>query len=234
MAQQYRILEDAYKKVRCMMGSKQDRQKDIYDRARHGEPFQCGDLVILHSPVVPRGRSKKLHCPWDGPYKIVKVLSKVTYRILCSQGRRRRLAVHFDQQKPCPTDIRERESSVSQTAAVPSSPQAKAGDRRPPMQLEEDSDELISPEESNVSERANEIDSEPSSSFTSEGSNNVNRDLQMLPSTVSAPRELPVSELEIDTVPRAVETNLDQGLRAVETNPDQRRYPSRVHHPPAR
>ena len=98
----------------------------------------------------------------------------------------------------------------------------------------EDSDELISPEESNVPERANEIDSKPSSSFTSEGSDNVNCDLQVLPSTVSAPRELPVSELEIDTAPRAVETNLDQGLRAVETNSDQRRYPSRVHHPPAR
>ena len=53
VAQQCRILEDAYKKVRCMMGSKQDRQKELYDRARHGEPFQCGDLVMLHSPVVP-------------------------------------------------------------------------------------------------------------------------------------------------------------------------------------
>ena len=61
------ILEDAYKEVRCMMGSKQDRQKELYVRARHGEPFQCGDLVLLHSPVVSRGYAKKLHCPWDGP-----------------------------------------------------------------------------------------------------------------------------------------------------------------------
>ena len=83
VAQQCRILEDVYKKVRCMMGSKQDRQKELYDRARHGELFQCGDLVMFHSPVAPRGRSKKLHCLWDGPYKIVKVLSKVTYRIQC-------------------------------------------------------------------------------------------------------------------------------------------------------
>ena len=123
---------------------------------------------------------------------------------------------------------------MSQTAAVPSSPQAQAGDGRPPMQLVEDSDEVISPEESNVPERANEINSEPLSSFTSEGSDNVNRNLQVLPSTVSTPIELLVSELEIDTVPRAVENNLDQGLSAVETNSDQRRYPSRVHHPPAR
>ena len=30
-----------------------------------------GDLVWLHSPVVPRGSSRKLHHPWTGPYKIV-------------------------------------------------------------------------------------------------------------------------------------------------------------------
>ena len=66
------------------------------------------------------------------------------------------------------------------------------------MRLVEDSYEVISPEESNVPERANEIDSEPSSSFKSEGLDNVNRDLQVLTSTVSAPRELPVSELKID------------------------------------
>ena len=132
VTQQCRILEDAYKKVRCMMGSKQDRQKELYNQARHGEPFQCGDLVMLHSPVVPQGRSKKLHFPWDGPYKIVKVLSKVTYRIQCCQGRRCRLVVHFDRLKPCPADIRERKPSMSQTAAVPSSPQAQAGDGRPP------------------------------------------------------------------------------------------------------
>ena len=144
------------------------------------------------------------------------------------------MAVHFDRLKPCPADIQEREPSVSQIAAVPSAPQAQACDGRSPLQLVEDSDELISPEESNVLERANKINSVPSSSFTSEGSGNVNRDLQVLPSTVSAPRGLSVSALEIDTVPRAVETNLDQRLRAVGTNSDQKRYPSRVHHPPAR
>ena len=68
---------------------------------------------MLHSPVVPRRRSKKLHCPWDGPYKIVKVLSKVTYRIQCCQGQHRRLVAHFDRLKSCPADIREREPSVS-------------------------------------------------------------------------------------------------------------------------
>ena len=40
---------------------------------RHGKPFQNGNLMMLHSPAVPQGHSKKLHCPWSGPYKVVKI-----------------------------------------------------------------------------------------------------------------------------------------------------------------
>ena len=31
-----------------------------------------GDLVWLHSPAVPRGRSRKLHCPWKNPIESLK------------------------------------------------------------------------------------------------------------------------------------------------------------------
>ena len=36
-----------------------------------GRPFQKGDLVWLHSPATPRGRSRKLHKPWTGPFCVV-------------------------------------------------------------------------------------------------------------------------------------------------------------------
>ena len=51
---------------------------------------------MLHSLVVPRRRSKKFLFPWDSPYKIVKVLFEVTYRIQCCQGQRQRLVVYFN------------------------------------------------------------------------------------------------------------------------------------------
>ena len=51
------VLENAYHHVRNTMGFKQDRQKELYDRKRHGEFYQAGDLVWLHTPVVPRGAS---------------------------------------------------------------------------------------------------------------------------------------------------------------------------------
>ena len=56
-------LESAYEYVRYRMGRVLDRQKNIYDKKVQGEPFKKGDLVWLHCPAVPGGRSKKLHRP---------------------------------------------------------------------------------------------------------------------------------------------------------------------------
>ena len=99
-------LEAAYQRVRDRMGRKLDRQKEVYDRKAHGEPFEQGDLVWLHTSAVPRGRSKKLHCPWSGPFSIVRRLSDAVYRIQHTKARRQRRVVHFDRLKRCPPDVR--------------------------------------------------------------------------------------------------------------------------------
>ena len=46
------------------------RQKDFYDEQVYGKPFEVGDMVWVHSPAVPRGRSKKLHHYWSGPFQV--------------------------------------------------------------------------------------------------------------------------------------------------------------------
>ena len=51
------VLENAYQHVRNTMGLQQDHQKELYDRKQHGEFYQAGDLVWLHSSVVPHGAS---------------------------------------------------------------------------------------------------------------------------------------------------------------------------------
>ena len=63
--------------------------------------------TILNVFKILRGRSRKLHCPWTGPFKIIKKLSSVVYRIQDKRpGSRKRVVVHFDRLKPCPADIR--------------------------------------------------------------------------------------------------------------------------------
>ena len=82
------------------------RQKEIYDKKAHGNPYKKGDFVWLHSPASCRGASKKLCHPWSGPYKVVKKLSDCNYRIEKLQGRRDRKVVHFDRLKLCPKNMR--------------------------------------------------------------------------------------------------------------------------------
>lgn len=99
-------LSAAYEGVRKEMGCKLERQKELYNKKAHGEPYNPGDLVCLHNPAVPQGRSRKLHHPWTGPYRIVNRISDAVYRIQHVKIRRKRLVVHFDRLKPCPPDIR--------------------------------------------------------------------------------------------------------------------------------
>ena len=45
------------------------------------EPLKENDQVWLYNPRRKKGHSPKLSSPWDGPYRVVKSLSAVTYRI---------------------------------------------------------------------------------------------------------------------------------------------------------
>ena len=65
-------LEEAYQTVLTKLGAHLKRQKEIYDRKVHGQPFEKGDMVWLHNLAAKRGRSKKLVRPWAGPYVVVK------------------------------------------------------------------------------------------------------------------------------------------------------------------
>ena len=74
-------LRDAYQQVREKLGHHLKKQKEIYDKKSHGQCYKKGDLVWLFNSAVPKGRSRKFHKPWSGPYTVVKQLSDVTYRI---------------------------------------------------------------------------------------------------------------------------------------------------------
>ena len=52
-----------YNQVRNKMDATFQRLKMFYDQKIHSKPFQVGDLIWLHSPIVPTGQSKKLHHP---------------------------------------------------------------------------------------------------------------------------------------------------------------------------
>ena len=109
-------LETAYQRVRSHMEMQQRRQKALYDKTAKGHPFKVGDLVWLHCPAVPRGKSPKLHCYWQGPYKVVKPLGDVLYLLQHRDSPRKRTVVHFDRLKPhvAPPQTEEEDTSVEE------------------------------------------------------------------------------------------------------------------------
>ena len=75
----------------------------------------------LHSPAVPRGHSKKLHCLWTGPFTVVKRLSDAVYRIqyIWPRRRRTRVVVHFDHLKLCPPSMRDADGDGALNCCTP-------------------------------------------------------------------------------------------------------------------
>ena len=94
-----KYLQEAYHFFREHTKSRQLRQKGLCDRRIGGKPYQVHDRVWLHCPAVPKGRAHRFHRQWQGPFRVVTVLSDAVYRIE-REGSRQRKVVHFDRLKP--------------------------------------------------------------------------------------------------------------------------------------
>ena len=93
-------LEKSFQEVRAKMNQKQLRQKELYDQKSHGAPFEANDRVWLNCPAIPRGKHKKFHRLWQGPFVVKKKISDVLYQIQQENSSRKQI-VHFDRLKPC-------------------------------------------------------------------------------------------------------------------------------------
>ena len=102
----HRSLEKAHSQARKKMNTAAQRQKSLYDKKVHGEPYKVDDFVWLLNPAAPKGKSRKLNCPWVGPFRVVKKLSDIVYHIQDTCSRRKRQVVHFDRLKPCDPNMR--------------------------------------------------------------------------------------------------------------------------------
>ena len=58
-----RRMSEAFEIVRRNVSKHHQYQKVLYDEKVHGKPFEPEDWVWLHSPVIPRESSRKLHHP---------------------------------------------------------------------------------------------------------------------------------------------------------------------------
>ena len=105
---QQEILKGVYGKVGENLRVNLRHQKDVYDARCKGntKPYQVGDPVWLEEKAVLWWVHRKFYRPWSGQWRVVKVISDVTYRIECEEatptrGRRKtRMIAHFNRLKP--------------------------------------------------------------------------------------------------------------------------------------
>ena len=75
------LLKTAYERIAIQRFSEMKKYKKRYDMNQKHIRFNEGDFVIFYWPLTKNGLSKKLLPTLKGPYKIVKRLRKLTYRI---------------------------------------------------------------------------------------------------------------------------------------------------------
>ena len=100
------------------------RQKKNYDKKIHGDAIEEGDLVWLHTTVIPRGKSKKLHHLWTaaGPYRVISQVSESDYGIKLPHSKKAPVVVHFNRLKLCSPTTRLAETSTAVKRAVSTIP----------------------------------------------------------------------------------------------------------------
>jgi hypothetical protein len=110
-------LTKAFKTAKDVLHTAHKTQKHFYDRWARANVFKEGDLVLWLDRKTRRGRCMKLNRPWTGPWKIIKRLGEVVYRIKYEGSERvgvKRRIVHHNQLKRF-HDVRETETAGTNT-----------------------------------------------------------------------------------------------------------------------
>jgi len=94
-----RKLKIIHSEVRAKMKIESDRVKTRYDLKLNGRTFKEGELVWLFNPSRKKGLSPKLQRNWEGPYKVIKQINDLVYRIQRSP-RTKMKVVHLDRLQP--------------------------------------------------------------------------------------------------------------------------------------
>ena len=95
-------LTDAFKNLRLSFNHVRDNLKDAQDmreqyfnRKADDRQFKVGQLVLVKFPQYPLGINKKFYKQWKGPYRVVRVLSRLNLKVALENGKKS-ITVHVD------------------------------------------------------------------------------------------------------------------------------------------
>lgn len=88
-------MEEAHKYVRENINTAMVRQKRYHDQKLSWQKFKPDDQVYVYFPIRKVGRSPKFTSYWQGPFKVLRKLTDLTYKVDCGQ-RGKPQVVHVD------------------------------------------------------------------------------------------------------------------------------------------
>lgn len=74
-------LVKAYEDVNARYNKVKHSYKEKYDKTQKAIEFAEGDLVLVYVPATKKGLTTKFLSKWEGPYKVVRRLGNITYRV---------------------------------------------------------------------------------------------------------------------------------------------------------
>ena len=74
-------LRKAYNIVQSKLKGTIERMKKRYDKRIRQVQFKTGEFVYYYSPRAPPGRGRKFRMYTSGPFRVMKRINKVNYRI---------------------------------------------------------------------------------------------------------------------------------------------------------
>ena len=117
-------LQEAHGLVCEKCQAEHSRQKMLYDRRVHRKMYQVGDMVLLHSCIIPRGKcigNCTIHGRARFAFRVEDVIGESVYKIRSPKGGKPKM-IHFDRLKPFfsrtdVTDVGQNDETVKQPAA---------------------------------------------------------------------------------------------------------------------
>ena len=90
-------IKKKYDRVIASRAQDQHQYKSYYDRSHKHVEFKEGALVWIHFHLQEANKTHKLLPRFEGPYKVIKKIDQVTYRV---QNDRRNFMVHVQRMLP--------------------------------------------------------------------------------------------------------------------------------------
>jgi hypothetical protein len=81
--------KEVYERIRYETDKERQKQEARYNKGQVGSTFKEGDLVWYFSPQRTKGVSMKLKHPWQGPFRITKVMGPLNVEITSLDNRNR-------------------------------------------------------------------------------------------------------------------------------------------------